>query len=106
MAQIFAKLMAAISSLALVLCQGKFVKREAKRKQKERKRVGNDEVGHLQGDPSGLSQPPVDIKMIVAFQCMLLILKHNYCTYVTRRLMEADGSPCTVPVRCLLRAEI
>ena len=40
----------------------------------------------IQGDPSSCSQPPVDIKTKVAFQYMLLILKHNFCCDVNSRL--------------------
>ena len=40
----------------------------------------------IQGDHSGSFQPPVDIKMNVAFQNMLLILKRNFCFDVNRRL--------------------
>ena len=43
----------------------------------------------LQGDPSGSSQPHVYIKTKVAFQYiryMLLILEHNFCFDVNRRL--------------------
>ena len=40
----------------------------------------------IQGDPSGSSQPPVDIKWKVAFQYMLLIQKCNFCFNVNRRL--------------------
>ena len=40
----------------------------------------------LQGDPSGLSQPTVDIKTNVVFQNMLLMLKRNFCFDVNSRL--------------------
>ena len=40
----------------------------------------------LQGDYSGSSQTPVDIKMKVAYQYMLLKVKHNFCLDVNRRL--------------------
>ena len=61
MAQIFAKLMAAISSLALVSYQ-----RETEIKG-EKERVGNDELGHLQGNTSGCGEPPVNIITKVLF---------------------------------------
>ena len=41
---------------------------------------------YIQGDTSGSSQPPVDIKTKVVFQHMLLILKRNFCFDVNRRL--------------------
>ena len=47
---------------------------------------GQNGLDSLQGDPSGSSQPPVDIKTKVAFQYMLLILIHNFCFDVNRRL--------------------
>ena len=40
----------------------------------------------VQGDTSGSSQPPVDIKTDVVFQYMRLILKRNFCLDVNRRL--------------------
>ena len=40
----------------------------------------------IQGDHSGIFQPPVDIKTEVAFQHMLLIPKLNFCFDVNRRL--------------------
>ena len=40
----------------------------------------------VQGDPSGSSQPPVDIKTKVAFQYMIVIPKHNFCFNVNWRL--------------------
>ena len=40
----------------------------------------------VQGDHSGGSQPPVDIKTKVAFQYKPLILKHNFCFHVNGRL--------------------
>ena len=40
----------------------------------------------VQGDTSGGFQPTVDIRTKVAFQYMLLILKHNFCFYVNMRL--------------------
>ena len=41
---------------------------------------------YIQGDTTGSSQPPVDIKTNGVFQYMLLILKHNFCFDVSRRL--------------------
>ena len=40
----------------------------------------------IQGDHSGCSQPPIDIKTKVAFQYKPLILKHNFCFLVNGRL--------------------
>ena len=40
----------------------------------------------VQGDPSGWSQPPVDMETNVAFQYMLLVLKRNFCFDVNRSL--------------------
>ena len=40
----------------------------------------------LQGDHSGSSQTPVDIKMNVAFHYMFQILNRNFCFDVNRRL--------------------
>ena len=41
---------------------------------------------HIQGDHSGSSKPPVDIKTKVVFQDKAFILKHNLSFHVFARL--------------------
>ena len=44
-----------------------------------------DDEAKLQGDHSGCVRPPVDIKTNVAFQYMLIILKHNFWFHANGR---------------------
>ena len=60
---------------------------------------------HIQGDTSGRTKPPVDIKTKVAFQYMLFILKRNFCFDVNRRFGRVSVSPCIYIVELLIACQ-
>ena len=47
----------------------------------------------IQGDHSGCSQPPVDIKTKVPFQYEAYLLKRNFCFDVNRRFDNLNCHP-------------
>ena len=58
----------------------------------------------LQGDPSGWSQPPVDIKTKVAFSMRSIYWNVTFVLMSTGVWDQSDGSPCTSDVEALNEA--